>query len=152
MRRIYKNRGSISIILLIILFPTLVFSGLMIDIARHYLSRSAIEQANRLTLNSVLASYDTVLKDVYGLFAISQDRSLSDRRRSELLKEQFIANMQNIILVSPVTEDIRISPVLWSNYANPEVIEKGILEFMKYRGPAGTALSILDSLDVFQNR
>lgn len=149
MRRIYKNRGSISIILLIILFPTLVFSGLMIDIARHYLSRSAIEQANRLTLNSVLASYDTVLKDVYGLFAISQDRSLSDRRRSELLKEQFIANMQNIILVSPVTEDIRVSPVLWSNYANPEVIEKGILEFMKYRGPAGTALSILDSLDVF---
>ena len=100
------------------------FSGLMIDIARHYLSRSAIEQANRLTLNSVLASYDTVLKDVYGLFAISQDRSLSDRRRSELLKEQFIANMQNIILVSPVTEDIRISPVLWSNYANPEVIER----------------------------
>ena len=32
----------------------------------------------------------------------------------------------------------------------PEIVEKGILEFMEYRAPAETALSLLDALAVFE--
>lgn len=149
MQKIYRNRGSISIILLIILVPTLVFSALMIDIARQELSKAALEQATKLTLNSVLADYDTVLKDMYGLFAISQDPALSDRQRSELLIEQFNANMHNIILLSPDLEDIQISCAPGYSLVNPEVLNAGILEFMKYRGPVAGLLSLIDSFELF---
>lgn len=149
MRTIYRNTGSISIFLLIILLPTLVFSGFMIDISRSHLSKAAAEEAGKLTLNSVLANYDTILKDVYGLFAISQQPELSETVRSELLMDHFCTNLENVGMFAPVLEDFQIMPVPESSLANPVIIENGILEFMKYRAPAETALSLVDSLAVF---
>ena|GEM_PF-990229 len=145
---IRRIKGSISIFLLIVLLPALVFSGLMADISRHHLAKAAAEEAGRLTLNSVLADYDTILKDVYGLFAISQQPGLSDDERRELLMDHFRINLENVGMFAPVLEDLQISPVPESSLANPEIIEKGILEFMKYRAPAETALSLVDSLAV----
>ena len=74
MQAVYSARGSITIILLIILLPTLVFSGLTVDISRRHLARAAAEEAGKLVLNSVLADYDTVLKDVYGLLQSPSSR------------------------------------------------------------------------------
>lgn len=150
MQAVYSARGSITIILLIILLPTLVFSGLTVDISRRHLARAAAEEAGKLVLNSVLADYDTVLKDVYGLFAISQQPGLTDAGRSELLMEQFRINLGNVGLLAPVLEELLISPIPESSLANPEIVEKGILEFMEYRAPAETALSLLDALAVFE--
>ena len=120
---IRRIKGSISIFLLIVLLPALVFSGLMADISRHHLAKAAAEEAGRLTLNSVLADYDTILKDVYGLFAISQQPGLSDDERRELLMDHFRINLENVGMFAPVLEDLQISPVPESSLANPEIIE-----------------------------
>ena len=68
-----KNQGSISLLLAIIMLPTLLFSGLIIDIANRQMSKAMVESAGELAVSSALANYDSVLEDVYGLFAVSQD-------------------------------------------------------------------------------
>lgn len=68
-----KHRGSVTILLSIILLPSLAFSGLMVDSANLQLSQSVVESSGELAASSALANYDTVLKDVYGLYAVTQD-------------------------------------------------------------------------------
>ena len=67
-----KNRGSISLFLAAILLPCLAFAGLLVDSANLHLSRSIVESSGEMAASSALANYDTVLNDVYGLFAITQ--------------------------------------------------------------------------------
>ena len=68
-----RHRGSISIFLSIILLPMLWLIGVLVDSSNYNLSKGVVEGAGELTANAALATYDTVLADVYGLFAMSQN-------------------------------------------------------------------------------
>ncbi|MDR1157737.1 MAG: hypothetical protein LBK75_05440, partial [Oscillospiraceae bacterium] len=94
MRFLEKNRGSISVLLSIILLPTMTFVGLMVDSARLDLSRALVESSGALTTNAGLANYDTVLKDVYGLFAMSQNDADPDAALQENLERYFKNTLQ----------------------------------------------------------
>ena len=67
-----KVRGSISVLMVIILLPMLTFSAVIVDLSRINMAKQMMSSAGDLTMNSALANYDTILKDVYGLFAMSQ--------------------------------------------------------------------------------
>lgn len=71
-------QGSISILLVIILMPMLTMSAIVVDSSRLNLAKSMVSSAGDLTVNTALANYDTILKDVYGLFAMSQTDSEED--------------------------------------------------------------------------
>ncbi len=77
-RTIQRIRGSISILLILILVPTMILSALMVDTARLNMGKAMVSSAGDLAMNSALANYDTILKDVYGLFAMSQNESVDD--------------------------------------------------------------------------
>lgn len=83
----YKNQGSITVFLTIVLVPTLLFMSLMVDCSNFILSKGMVESAGELATNGALAEYDTVLKDVYGIFAMSQ---LAEDPQAALVK-----NVQN---------------------------------------------------------
>lgn len=70
-----RIEGSVSVMMVIILLVTMVFSALIVDTSRINMARSMVSSAGDLAVNSALANYDTVLKDVYGLFAMSQAQS-----------------------------------------------------------------------------
>lgn len=70
-----KLKGSITILLIIILIPCILLSGIIVDTSRVNIIKAEIASAGDLALNSALANYDTILKDVYGLFAMSQNES-----------------------------------------------------------------------------
>jgi hypothetical protein len=78
----------------IILLPTMTFVGLIVDSARVDLSRALVESAGELTTNAALANYDTVLKDVYGLFAMSQSADDPDAALQENLERYFKNTLQ----------------------------------------------------------
>jgi len=145
----YRCRGSISLMLLIILLPMLTFAGLMIDISNHHLAKAAAEGAGELALNTALADYDTVLKETYGLFAMSQQSTSRQDEFNMRLLDHFESALQSSGLQNISIESFNASAVPESSLANPEILEKGIIEFMKYRGPAEAGLSLLDSLEVF---
>lgn len=69
---VHAAEGSITILLLVIMLPTLVFSFSVLDICKIFLARDAIASATDLTLRSALTSYDDVLKDMYGILACSK--------------------------------------------------------------------------------
>ena len=69
----YKTRGAISVFLIIVLLPMMMVSAIFVDESRIQLGNSIAVSAGDLTLNTALTNYDTVLKDMYGLFATSQD-------------------------------------------------------------------------------
>ena len=68
-----KTKGAVSIFLVIILVPMMTVSALFVDASKIKLGRGVAESAGDLTLNTALTDYDTMLKDMYGLFATAQN-------------------------------------------------------------------------------
>ncbi len=67
------QRGAITVLVVLILVPTIVFEGFLVDLARLKLyGNQAIMTADNYG-EAVLSVYNNVLKDLYGFFAISED-------------------------------------------------------------------------------
>lgn len=84
MRRHFFNKraaqGSVTIFLIIIMLPMMIFSCSVIDICKIFMARNSTEGALELAMNSRLASYDDVLKDMYGILASSaNEEELADK-------------------------------------------------------------------------
>lgn len=68
-----RVRGSISILLCLILLPMVTYSTMIIDAARLQTVRSNIAGAGELTLNAIMSDYNVLLEEMYGLFANCND-------------------------------------------------------------------------------
>ncbi len=97
----YKKNGSITVFLSIILVPVLLFMSIMVDGSAYILSKATVESAGELAANAALADYDTVLKDVYGLFAMSQ--SAEDPQAA--LKENVMDYFQNSLKANGIIDE-----------------------------------------------
>lgn len=72
-KRKKKERGSITVFVTAILIPTIFVSAFLTDLARIKLySNQALMTADNYG-EAVLTQYDDLLKELYGLFAVSQD-------------------------------------------------------------------------------
>ena len=167
------TKGAISIFLVIILVPMMTVSSLFVDASKVKLARGVAESAGDLALNTALTDYDTKLKDLYGLFATAQDTSelfekLEDYYRtcitssgvSEEDAESYVdmimsqlglvasdndtADLLNMELI-----DFSVSKKTDATLVNAAVMEKQIVDFMKYRAPINTGLSFLSSIKSF---
>lgn len=88
-----KCKGSISIFLCLILLPMVTYSTVIIDASRMQTSKVNLSNAGDLTMNAALSEYETVLKDLYGLFAVSGHESPDKFQKSlEMFFRQTIEN------------------------------------------------------------
>ena len=180
MRFCERNKGSISIFLSAILLPFLWLIGILVDDSNLNLSIASVEGAGELTVNAALANYDSVLADVYGLYAMSQSSEddnlgLESYFRDSLhagelmqavdadseLGQAVVDGSQDLLgltraedvtrnFVDVEYSDFTAGGLPGSSLANPEILKSQIVEFMKYRGPADIGMSLLDSLGVFK--
>ena len=68
-----RTRGSITVMVTLMLIPTIFFTGFLTDLARIKLySNQAVITADNYG-ETIIAEYDYVLKELYGLFAVTQD-------------------------------------------------------------------------------
>ena len=65
-----KVRGAISIFLVIITIPTLLFSAVLVDGSRMASARAMNQEAADLAASSVLEDYNLEMKESYGLFSM----------------------------------------------------------------------------------
>lgn len=72
---IRSAKGSVTIFLLVIMFPMLVFSFSVMDLCKIFMAKDMIESATDIALRSAMTAYDDVLKDMYGIFATSKSDS-----------------------------------------------------------------------------
>lgn len=151
-----RNRGVISVFLTIILVPCMVFTCAFGDLSRVMLSRAEAESASDLALYSLLAHYDADLQEYYGLVASCQTISefyqtseeyftammraegMSDASANMIsnyihaLESGNASDMLQVEFSTPAKVEAAKDSALGSN---PALIEDGIVEFMKYRGP-----------------
>lgn len=167
-----KTKGAISIFLVIIMVPMLTLSGLFVDAGRVKLSKSVMDSAGDLAMNTALTNYDIVLKDLYGLFATAQDKEdlfakLEDYYRTSIISagvdgveaDSYVSYLMKTLgmiseeetsdLLNMHLVDFAISEVENANMANASIVKSGIVNFMKYRGPINMGLGFLNSLQSF---
>ncbi len=68
-----KVKGSVSLILIFVMFPLLTQATMIVDASRINSAKTAVSGAGDLAMNAALSQYDRALQDVYGLFAVSGD-------------------------------------------------------------------------------
>lgn len=153
-----KTQGVISVFLILILVPTMVFSALLVDGSRMVSARAISQEAADLAALSVLSNYNSTLKEEFGLFSLKDSSSaetvfqeslkatlqasgLGDQSYSEqvwdIMKGVFGANNpylgeQFINLYDFQLDQSSVKPLY--TLANPEVLQNQIVEYSKYRG------------------
>lgn len=167
-----RNRGAVSIFLIIVLVPMLIVSSIFVDVGRLKLAKAVAESAGDLTLNTALTNYDAVLKDMYGLFAASQDvdelydnletyyrKSVEAAGIPEVDAENYVDQIMQFLksesgsddLLNIDLTDFEVIRPTGAHLGNPAILKTQIVEFMKYRAPINLGMGIFDALNSFKN-
>lgn len=155
----------------------MTLSAIMIDVSRVNLAKSMVSSSGDLAMNAALANYDTVVKDVYGLFAMSQLDDNPEVALRENVHNYFVNTLVTNNIMSTIEADDFINgllpgffetstpdfsdflamdlldfdakPVENSSLANPYILKKQIVEYMKFRGPIKITTGFIDGLEAF---
>lgn len=168
MRFMCKRRGAISVFLIIVLLPMMMISAIFVDESRIQLAKSMASSAGDLTMNSALTDYDSVLKDMYGLFASSQNIDEIYDKLEEYYKQaimsagisdddanDYVGDIMSLIKSETGSDDLmklnltdfKVGQAKDGNLANPAQMKVQIVEFMKYRAPLSLGSGLLDGLN-----
>ncbi|HBB29802.1 MAG TPA: hypothetical protein DC000_11285, partial [Clostridiales bacterium] len=173
----YRNNGAITVFLSLILVPILILAGIAVDAIRIYGAKAIVSGSAELAMNTGLASYDQVLKDVYGILSISADENeltnnlikyfenTINSMGLELNEEDsytkaIIQDIKNMIsspeklefnnLIDMETVDFVAKGVDGTQLYYPETVKRQIVEYMKYRGVVSLGSNFLDKANMFK--
>ena len=83
MRKIWKNKkkkkragshGIITVFVTLMMVPVVAITGIMVDVARLNLYSSQAVMAADTYGDAVLSEFDNLLKELYGLFSVTQNK------------------------------------------------------------------------------
>lgn len=151
-----------------------VLAGGAVDGSRIHSAKVAITGAGDLAMNAALADYETVLKDVYGLFAMSKtvdeleenvsryfkntlentgvlggETTYSQAWIDSIVSSAFAdgdapTSSQNVLKAT--VDSFSLISMNNSMLGNPDVLERQIVEYMKIRGPVSLGKGLLTKL------
>lgn len=137
-----KHKGTIAVFLTLILIPTFIFSGVMIDGSRILASKNMISGAGDLAMNAALSNYNKKLNETYGLLAmantaeevesIMQDYFEISLNACGVSQEDF---SKALVYLELTQGGFSASDVVNTEIYRTEVLKQEILEYMKYRAP-----------------
>ena len=151
-------KGAVTVFVTLLLVPAVLVSGSGVDIARLYVARSELQDANQLAANSALASYDALLQDLYGLYGIMKDDAELASMMEEYIevaifgedwKDRTLGNLSHFY-GEQSSLMVEASAAQNKNLKNPEVLRRQIEEYAKFRAPYIIAEEILGKLDTFE--
>ena len=69
-----RGKGSISVFVTVIMVPVVFFIGFLVDLSRiKFCGNQAVMAADNYG-EAILTDYDNLLKELYGLFALTQNQ------------------------------------------------------------------------------
>lgn len=169
MKLFQKNHGAVTVFLVIILVPVMLVTSIFVDVCRVELAQSVVNSAGDLALNTLLSQYDSDLNEFYGMMASCQDmdefydtagqfyetalrsKGLEDKSGevAEKIKDMLKGDQETVDLLQISWEGDKaytFSEAKDGNLANPALVKRDIVEFMKYRSPINGAADLLDKL------
>ena len=179
MKKFTKNvKGSIALFLSMIILLLVILEGFLIDGSKVLAAKMMMSSAGDMALNAGLTHYDEALRDIYGLFAVSEtEEELTANLKAYYQKtlgesvggedsggytDQLLEYIEQTIqtgwnneeagklLDMQLSDDFSASGVEQSELSNPPVLKSQILEYMKYRGPASLGYGMLEKLHMFK--
>ncbi len=89
-------------------------------------------------MNAALSSYNTELKDVYGLFAVTEISTTEIKTyfQNSLSGASSMDDSELSHFIDLKTTSFEVSGVPGTELTNPDVLERQMVEYMKYRVPA----------------
>lgn len=162
MNKFWRNcRGAVTVMVTLLLIPAVLVTGTGVDLARIYAARSVVQDANQLAANSVLASYDALLQDLYGLFGFMQDNAEiavmvktqielaikgQDGAGGPLARDEMGFKLFDGADLQPGS----VSPVAHHHLKEPAILRRQIEEYAKFRAPIIIANVLMGKLDTFK--
>lgn len=151
--------GIITIMVTMLMVPIVVITGLMVDVSRLRMYSSQASMAADAYGAAVLSDYDYILKEIYGLYSVSQTKQFSDiadEYKSDA-KLSFNPNLQGTLgadytFMPYANADVDFTCVAQegASLSDPDVLTTQISQFMKYR-IAQILLENADLLDALEN-
>ncbi len=125
-----------------IMVPIVVITGFMVDVSRLRMYSSQASMAADAYGAAVLSDYDNILKEIYGLYSVSQTREFSDiaDEYKADAKQSFNPNLQGTLdatytFMPYANADVDFICVAQegASLSDPDVLTTQISQFMKYR-------------------
>ncbi len=170
-----KTKGAVTVMVVLILIPTVFFTSFLSDLARLKLSGNQAVMAADTYGEAILTYYDNALKELYGLFAVTQSEEGKKKldELDDVVKASFLPNSSTVGSLfsldalnntsSPVLSNVsysgfmpyadnnpefRYEPVYNSSLQNPVILSTQISDYMRYRVFSQLADSnLLDVID-----
>jgi len=164
MKRRRNGRGIITVFVTLIMVPMVAFTGTMVDVARLKLYSAQAAMAADSYGEVVLSEYDNLLKELYGLFAVTQNQEGIDaiEKLAEYTNYSFIPDGDKELDPSRVLEgfmpyksaEIKVykEDVKNASLSTDYVLMTQISDFMRFRviEEAMDASGILSKLEGFE--
>ncbi len=137
-----RHDGAVAVFLTLILIPTFIFSGVMIDGSRILASKNLVSGAGDLAMNAALSNYHEGLNQVYGLLAMADSASEVESIMQECFEMSLNSsgvskeNFAKALVYLELTEGgFSASDMVDTEIYQTEVFKQEVLEYMKYRAP-----------------
>lgn len=153
MKQFFHNcKGAVTVMVTLLLIPAILVSGTGVDLARIYAARSVVQDANQLAANSVLASYEALLQDLYGLFGVMSGGVDPDSYIQKAILgdgwDKGVGTFQ--VFYGSNLNSAVLTPEPTQNLGNTAVLRRQIEEYSKFRAPPIIVERLMDKLDVFE--
>lgn len=135
-RPLFGQNGVITAFVAMMLVPVVVFTSTMTDIARFKMFASQASMAADTYGEAVLSGYDSLLKDLYGLFSVTQDRDALEELKAYADMVGYSFNTGATDAHAPYADadyEIGYEAIKGANLANNTVLMTQIGDFMKFR-------------------
>jgi len=153
-RYINGTKGAISLFLAILMVPFATIAGSLINAARINSAVAIFDEALCNASNSTLGTYDSFLRERFGLLAMSQNTASKGEGYTvqNLISDTFVYYMEkNVGTLSNTYIDYDVSATGVFPLADTDVLLSEILEYSKYTIPAKLVIDGLSIDDLIKN-
>lgn len=153
MRKLFHNcKGAVTVMVTLLLIPSILVSGTGVDLARIYTAKSIVQDANQLAANSVLASYEALLQDLYGLFGVMSGGVDPDSYIEQAVMggdwDKGMGTFQ--VFYGSNLNPAVLTPAPGQSLGNVPVLRRQIEEYSKFRAPPIIAELLMSKLEIFE--
>jgi len=160
MNKFWRNtKGAVNVFVTLMLIPAILVTGTAVDLTSVYAAKAYLKDAEQLAANSLLADYDKLLRDIYALYAVTEDDEemtavvnayLAATLFGELYKPNATGTgSRGRILFNSVNAESKVEAADQANLRNTHVLRRQIEDYVKFRAPEYVIENILDSIEKF---
>ncbi len=154
------RRGVITVFVVLIMVPVVVITGIMVDVSRLKLFAAQIAFASDSYGDVILSEYDNVLKELYGLFAVTQDDTAKAalEEYAKYIGYSFDPNgdergLSGSMFFSEADVAFAYEPIGTSSFSNENVLMTQVADYMEFRivEQVLDETGVFDMIDGFKN-